>query len=572
MVGTEQTSEPGSDLGTQGTAAAFHNRVNLLLFLIAVAVCLSLGLTVWSAIKQDEITRVENFSLARSAITTDQRTLLRIIKDYSVWDDAYQNLSLNPDQEWWRENFQSDLHDNFGVTFTAVYDARDRIVFHQDFSDTGQLKADDFKVSEIQEFLNSIRAGYGAIGGARTSFVKVNGRVYLIAGNVVQPFAVEDKPDADIVFYDGAILLFFRSIDDSFTTGLAENFLLPQLHLADEGHTQGWSGIGTGKLSIPLRAPSGTDLVYLNWAPDWPSHAILAFVVPPILLVVVGILFFAGFATRMLKRALTTIVEARDEAIANGKVKSSLLANVSHELRTPLNGIIGFSDLILTSDLEPDEIRQYSKLINESGNHLNSVVEDVLSMTEIDAGTMHLSEEVFDLTECVRDCFNLLKMRAQLADISLQLSPDIAQVSINADESKLRQIITNLVNNAIKFSPPNSIVSVDVALAENQVEILVRDEGIGIHADDVDKILLPFGQVDSTLSRRYEGTGLGLPIVVSLVELHGGNLAIDSAPDLGTTMIVSLPADRVVNMPVPVRKTDAVTAQGEHPGLVTTAA
>tara|TARA_R110002110_G_scaffold260260_1_gene475896 strand:- start:81199 stop:82914 length:1716 start_codon:yes stop_codon:yes gene_type:complete len=571
MGGIEQNSEPGSDPGLRNNAAAFHNRVNLLLFLIAVAVCLSLGLTVWSAIKQDEITKVENFSLASSAITTDQRTLLRIIKDYSVWDDAYENLSLNPDQEWWRDNLQSDLHDNFGVAFTAVYDARDRIVFHQDFTDTGLLEAADFKVSEIQEFLNSIRAGYGMSGGAKTSFVKVKERVYLIAGNVVQPFAAEDKPDADVVFYDGAILLFFRSIDESFTTGLAENFLLPQLHLADEAHAQGWSGIGTGELSIPLQAPSGTDLVYLNWAPDWPSHAILAFVVPPIFLVVVGILFFAGFATRTLKRALTTIVKVRDEAIAAGKVKSSLLANVSHELRTPLNGIIGFSDLILTSDLEPDEIQQYSKLIKESGNHLNSVVEDVLSMTQIEAGTMQLSEDIFDLTACVRDCFNLLKLRAQLADISLQLSPDIAQVTINADESKLRQIITNLVNNAIKFSPPNSIVSVDVAMADDHVEILVRDEGIGIHPDDIEKVLSPFGQVDSTLSRRYEGTGLGLPIVVSLIELHGGNLAIDSAPDLGTTMIAALPLDRVVGG-LGRGKHAPASAQTEYPERKTAAA
>ncbi|MBT3809245.1 MAG: hypothetical protein HOF99_07065, partial [Rhodospirillaceae bacterium] len=549
MVDAEQKFELGSDSDSRDTAAAFHNRVNLLLFLIAFAVCLSLGLTVWSAIKQDQITKVENLSLARSALTTDQQTLLRIIKDYSVWGDAYENLSLNPDREWWLENLQNDLHDNFGVVFTAAYNARDQIVFHQDFTETGRLDADDFRVSEIQEFLNSIRAGYGASGGARTSFVKVNERVYLIAGNVVQPFEAEDKPDPDTVLYDGTILLFFQAIDESFTAGLEANFLLPQLHLEDEVHSHGWSGIGKGELSIPLQAPSGKDLVYLKWTPEWPSHAILAFVVPPILLVVVGILFFAAFATRTLKRALTTIVQSRDEAIAAGKVKASLLANVSHELRTPLNGIIGFSDLILTSDLEPDEVRQYSKLIKESGNHLNSVVEDVLSMTEIESGSMQLSEDVFDLTECVRDCFNLLKIRAKLANISLQLSPDIAQVSINADESKLRQIVTNLVNNAIKFSPPNSIVSVDVALADNQVEILVRDEGIGIHSDDIEKILLPFGQVDTALSRRYEGTGLGLPIVVSLVELHGGNLAIDSEPDLGTTMIVSLPADRVVDMP-----------------------
>lgn len=548
MVGNTQDIELDSDPDTHGVADAIRGRINLLLLLIAVAVCLSLGLTFWSALKQNEITEADNLSLARSAITTDQRTLVRIMNDYSVWDDAYEHLSLSVDPEWWISNLQSDLHDNFGIIFAALYDPRDRIVLHQDFSDTGQFDPGDFRILEIQEFLNSVRAGYAIDADTKTSFVKVKGRVYLITANVVQPFEAERKPDFDSVLYGGTILMFFRPIDETFTAGLAANFLLPGLHVEEKPHQHGFLPFGAPELSIPLRAPSGKNLVYLNWTPEWPSRTILAFVVPPILLVIIGILVFAGYATRMLKRALTTIVHARDEAIEAGRVKSSLLANVSHELRTPLNGIIGFSDLIMSSELELDEIRQYTRLINESGNHLNSVIEDVLSMTQIDAGTMQINESAFNLTECVRDCFNLLKLRAQLGDISLQLSPDIAQVSINADEAKLRQIVTNLVNNAIKFSPPNSIVSVDVAMADDHVEILVRDEGIGIHPDDIEKVLSPFGQVDSTLSRRYEGTGLGLPIAMSLIELHGGTLAIDSEPDLGTTMIVSLPGNRVVHM------------------------
>lgn len=410
--------------------------------------------------------------------------------------------------------------------------------------------------SELREFLNSVRACYGSKTPAKTAFLDLDGKIYIAAGNVVQPFENEDKPEFDDILYEGSILVFFRPINQTMVDHIAVNFLFRDLHLHKPG-----PGEKTRSVMLPLSSPSGRDVIHFGWYPEWPSRTILTYVISPLLLLVIAILVLVRYATRALRRSTNEIIRSRDEAVAAERSKTSLLANVSHEFRTPLNGIIGFSELMGAGDLPNGKIQQYAAIINESGNHLLTVIEDVLSMAQLEMGVLTLHEAEFDLCECVRASLRLQGLRANRDNTDLDLIRKSDRFVVRGDEAKLRQVIINLVANAVKFSPNGGRVTVEIDDAGDTLEIRVRDQGIGISTDDIAKVLRPFGQVENSLTRQYEGTGLGLPISKSLVELHGGALTIESELGVGTTVTVTLPADRIVRAPQRNRAASAKDSQ-----------
>ncbi len=251
------------------------------------------------------------------------------------------------------------------------------------------------------------------------------------------------------------------------------------------------------------------------------------------------------------------IIEARDTAEKANVAKTHFLANISHELRTPLNAIIGFSDILnqdLFGRMENERHREYSELINESGNHLLQLVNDLLDMSKLDAGKYSLEYENFDVSGLISHVKQTLEPVAIEAKQSIEMELPETPVMLNADERACRQILINLVSNAIKFSRPDGHVTVRARKTAGQVELAVIDRGIGISAEDVSRLGKPFVQADSAYDRKYEGTGLGLSIVKGLVELHEGSFQIHSKKDFGTTIVVTLPSTAEVTTLVPSRK------------------
>ena len=249
------------------------------------------------------------------------------------------------------------------------------------------------------------------------------------------------------------------------------------------------------------------------------------------------------------KRVEEAIFTAKEQAEAANRAKSEFLANMSHELRTPLNGIIGFSEIIRCGSLGPignDKYTEYAGDINAAGTHLLSVINDILDLSKIEAGTTELHEEEVDATDVLASCLALVKQRAHAAGVAIvcEAEPDLP--SLHADERKVKQILINLLSNAVKFTPAGGQVSVRAWFrADGGFVFQIADTGIGIAVKDIPKALAPFRQVDSALNRKYEGTGLGLPLTKSLVELHGGSLDLQSEPGVGTTVTVRFPAWRV---------------------------
>ncbi|MDA1100355.1 MAG: ATP-binding protein [Proteobacteria bacterium] len=227
------------------------------------------------------------------------------------------------------------------------------------------------------------------------------------------------------------------------------------------------------------------------------------------------------------------------------RAKASFVAMMSHELRTPLNAIIGFSDNEMAPIFGPlgdDRYRDYLRHINTAGQHLLAVVNDILDVTNIEAGKFELEGEQINLQSLLPAAVDVVKDRADEAHLSLTCHIDEGLPTIMGSEVALRQVILNLLANAILFTPVDGSVDLYARCGDqDDVEVRISDTGVGMTAAEIELALQPFSQVDSTLGRRYEGTGLGLPLARQLVELHDGKLWIESEPGRGTDVIVRLP-------------------------------
>ena len=241
---------------------------------------------------------------------------------------------------------------------------------------------------------------------------------------------------------------------------------------------------------------------------------------------------------------------AKEEAVLASRSKTEFLANMSHELRTPLNAVIGFSEILVQEMFGPIGVAQYKDYaadIHDSGKHLLDVINDILDISRLETGNVTLEEDVIDLRALVDGCVRLIDERARAADIAVNVTNSEALPNLRADERKVKQVLINLLSNSVKFTPDGGRIAVRQSVAtDGGIAIAVADTGIGFAEEDLDKVLAPFGQADSALERKYEGTGLGLPIVKSLVELHGGSLQIRSWPGRGTVVTLHFPPERSV--------------------------
>ncbi|MCH8036070.1 MAG: PAS-domain containing protein [Proteobacteria bacterium] len=265
----------------------------------------------------------------------------------------------------------------------------------------------------------------------------------------------------------------------------------------------------------------------------------------------------AGSAHEMQGQKMAAMLEelsiAKQHLGAANRAKSEFLATMSHELRTPLNAIIGFSEIIGTETFGPIgnvKYRDYARDIHESGQHLLDLINDILDISKVESGMEELYEENVDISVVADSVLRLVRQRAQKHGVKLELELSDESPALRVDVRKLKQILVNLLSNAIKFTKAGGTVTLKGwGRIESGYVFQVIDTGIGIAPEDIPKALSQFGQVDNALNRQHEGTGLGLPLTKSLVELHGGSMDLQSDVGVGTTVTVRFPADRIVASP-----------------------
>jgi signal transduction histidine kinase len=252
-------------------------------------------------------------------------------------------------------------------------------------------------------------------------------------------------------------------------------------------------------------------------------------------------------AEESLRAQTAQLAKARDEAKDADRAKSSFLANMSHELRTPLNAIIGFAQMMQYQISGPlsDKYREYADDIQRSGNHLKDVVNGILDLSKIEVGALELWENPVQIAEIADVCRRLISPLADAAQVTLAFEIATDLPILMADETRLKQAMLNILSNAVKFTTPGGKVALAAYLESSELVIAIADTGIGMRPEDVIIAMKPFRQIDSALNRRYEGTGLGLPLAKAFTELHGGRLEITSAPGVGTTIQLRIPARRV---------------------------
>lgn len=580
-------------VGSQSTTAGSYSVdltrrrfLTLLLWLTVAFVALAFGYQ-WVASRSlanmNEDLLVERARSAKSLYRLKRQSLETYAYDYSIWD-AMVNFVQTGNLTWAELNIDTSLN-TYHADFAMVFDKAGKLVYSQNIQGERNKPDITFSPEEVRLLFTEKKQ----IGFTR----KISKGLVLIHGSTINPEADQERKNTFGYWIVG------RYWNKNLLSEMGDVYFGEVSIAGPKERSQ-----GPEDFMIPLEDFDGTIIAHLRFQKRTPFLAAIQqnHLTTLALLVVFGILSITtlsvylkrwvisplktvgeslksgspdalaplyedrsefGVVARSLaesfahreallheisqrKRTEILLEEARDAAQQSARVKSEFLANMSHEIRTPLNGIIGMTELVLETSLDRTQ-SEYIETIRGCGESLLALINDILDISKIEAGKMTIEAIEFDLTRVVEEVGAILAGAAHAKNLELAVSyaPHMPEI-FKGDSTRIRQILMNLVGNAVKFTQEGEVVvSVDWAYTycSKMVEIKVSDTGIGIHPDRQDKIWESFTQADGSTTRKFGGTGLGLTISKRLVELMGGTISLESEPGVGSTFTVRLPLE-----------------------------
>ncbi|MBW8814428.1 MAG: response regulator [Caulobacterales bacterium] len=508
--------------------------------LIVLGACAALLVYADNAI--DHITLVHEAELMRQVIDREVADVTEDVVAEGIWTEAYERTALRFDPEWTHANFGTSLHDVRQHHRTVIFDGADRAIYLAVDGRMVPTDADPDFVRASRPLLAAVRAESRRLlaanpraegqarQGVRSGALRAGSRLYLAGASSIVP-----EPGYRGPITAEAVVVSARVVGPQMLQDFHTAFGLMDVRLVADG--------AHARPSAPLLDLEGRRLGALTWRPQQPGQGAMLAARWQILgaaLCVVGAVVLLVMRLRRLAREVTA---ARDRAEAGDRAKSEFIANMSHEIRTPLNGVLGMAQVMSGDELSVEQ-RQRLGVIRDSGSSLLSILNDVLDFSKIEAGRLTLIEGPFDAAELAQKVCSTFEGMAAAKDLQLRLEVDPAARGIwMGDALRIRQMLSNLVSNAVKFTGDGS-VSLSVMRMPEGLVFAVSDTGVGLDASKIPELFEKFSQVDPTLTRRHGGAGLGLSITRGLLRLMGGDIAVSSQPGQGSCFTLALPLRR----------------------------
>jgi signal transduction histidine kinase len=513
--------------------------------LLALSFALTLALIFLAGQQQDDAASRKSADLANAGLRQMLDQLGALAAGYGQSGAPLERTQGSFDPVPSPPGAGGDVSQRLGAVTVFLVDGYGRTLHH--FQDgRPRMGTDAFAiVPGLAPLVERAQRATGEGAAAATAITRLGGELQLVAAAPLLPageggwsrFAGASDERA------GPVVALAEPLSPERLRAMAADYLLDDLAITSDPPE-------SGRASLPLKAADGGALGYLSWRQELPSRGFLMTILPPILAVIGSIALLGGFLLKGITASTAALQRAKERAQAADRSKTEFLANMSHELRTPLNAVIGFSETMkmeLFGRLGHDKYRDYAGAIYDSGSHLLEVINDILDLSKIEAGKFEIEEDRVDVSEVVGAALRMVETRAEEAGVRLQVRLPQPPRRMLADGRAVKRILLNLLSNAIKFTPAGGQVTVAARVVDEAgYELSVEDTGIGIALEHQALVMQPFVQVESAFRRRTAGTGLGLPLVKSLTELHGGTVTLASEPNHGTLVTVRMPWSRVL--------------------------
>jgi len=502
----------------------FRTLVAPVIIAVALSITALVTLVIFAASEQDEQALESEKAILQQEISSHFDRLRTLTEDNAWWDTSVEKVILVEDLPWIENSFGASAEELPFVDgtilvrpdFSILYSYHDKLSQHPFINDQNILNAKMVRVLRSMNIAeNDSVSGAAIVGNQLIAFAAT-----LFESNDDNTF-VPTLPDKR------PILIFYSILTD---------FKIEQLGTSNALNSLTFSTIKpdlAGRLA--LNDMEGSLLGWFSWRTRAPGTDMALDLVWPSLLLV--LLVFAAMV-RFIRQA-SKIVEGQEQA---NRAKTSFLASMSHEVRTPLNSILGFAELLsleMFGKIEGEKNKEYLQLIRNSGEHLLTIINDILDISKLEAGKFDVYAEKVHPNDIIDDSIRMVEPSAEERGVTITKHREKA--SIYSDERIIRQVLINILSNAIKFTPNGGAVHVEASRAEDDYQILITDNGIGMSETEIEIALSTFGQVRNGLAKRHGGTGLGLPLVARFMKLLGGNIEITSNPGKGTSVTLFLP-------------------------------